>query len=85
MVINRIDHIGADWLIYQELDDLIDAVQRGNRRIKNFDCSCFDGNYVTQTVDDAYLDKISCLRNDSAKDKGKEALNVVGMELHNNA
>ncbi len=78
-------YIGADWLIYQDIDDLIDAVQRGNRRIKNFDCSCFDGKYVTKTVDDDYLNKISCLRGDSAKDNGEEALNVVGMELHNNA
>jgi amidophosphoribosyltransferase len=77
--------IGADWLIYQDLDDLIDAVQKGNRRIKKFDCSCFDGVYVTKTVDDDYLDKIRTLRNDSAKEKTEEQLNVVGMELHNNA
>jgi len=77
--------IGADWLIYQDLDDLIDAVQEGNRLVKKFDCSCFDGNYVTKTVGDEYLNKISSLRNDSAKDKGEEQLNVVGMDLHNNA
>jgi len=77
--------IGADWLIYQDLDDLIDAVQKGNRKVKKFDCSCFDGNYVTKTVGDDYLHKISTLRNDSAKDKGEEQLNVVGMDLHNNA
>ena len=79
------DTIGADWLIYQDLDDLIDAVQKGNRRIKKFDCSCFDGRYVTKTVDDEYLDKISNLRNDSAKDSGEEQVTVIGMELHNNA
>jgi amidophosphoribosyltransferase len=77
--------IGADWLIYQDLDDLIDAVQKGNRNVKRFDCSCFDGHYVTKTVGDDYLHKISTLRNDSAKDKGEEQLNVVGMDLHNNA
>ena len=79
------DYIGADWLIYQELDDLVDAVQKGNRRIKKFDCSCFDGKYVTKTVDDEYLDKISNLRNDSAKDSGEDQVTVIGMELHNNA
>jgi len=77
--------IGADWLIYQDLDDLIDAVQKGNRSVKKFDCSCFDGHYVTKTVGDEYLNKISTLRKDSAKDKGEEQLNVVGMDLHNNA
>ncbi len=79
------EYIGADWLIYQELDDLVDAVQEGNRRIKDFDCSCFDGKYVTKTVDDDYLDKISNLRNDSAKEAAEEQITVIGMELHNNA
>ncbi len=78
------EYIGADWLIYQELDDLIDAVQKGNRRIKKFDCSCFDGKYVTKTVGNDYLDKVRSLRNDSAKEASEEQLNVVGMELHNN-
>ena len=79
------NYIGADWLIYQDLDDLIDAVQKGNRSIKKFDCSCFDGKYVTKTVDLDYLDKVRSLRNDSAKEAIDEQLNVVGMELHNKA
>ena len=78
------EYIGADWLIYQDLDDLVDAVQKGNRSITRFDCSCFDGNYVTSTVGDDYLSKISILRNDSAKSRGEEAV-IEGMELHNNA
>jgi amidophosphoribosyltransferase len=59
--------IGADWLIYQDLDDLIAAVQRGNADIKTFDCSCFDGVYVTQDVDDDYFEHLSNQRNDVAK------------------
>jgi len=76
--------IGADWLIYQDLDDLIDAVQKGNRAITEFDCSCFNGKYVTRTIDDDYLNKVRNTRNDSSKDKGDDSLNVVGMDLHNN-
>ena len=79
------EYIGADWLIYQDLEDLVDAVQKGNRSIKKFDCSCFDGKYVTKTVDHDYLDKISNLRNDSAKEATDEETTVIGMELHNNA
>ena len=79
------EYIGADWLIYQDLDDLIDAVQKGNRSIKKFDCSCFDGKYVTKTVGVDYLDKVRSLRNDSAKEASEEKLNVVGMDLHNKA
>lgn len=78
------EYIGADWLIYQELDDLIDAVQEGNREISGFDCSCFDGRYVTDTVDTDYLDKISNLRADSAKEASEDQVTVIGMELHNN-
>jgi len=59
--------IGADWLVYQDLDDLITAVQRGNEDIKSFDCSCFDGVYVTQDVDDNYFQRLSDMRNDAAK------------------
>jgi hypothetical protein len=39
--------LGADWLIYQDLEDLIWAVQDGNEKIKHFDTSCFSGEYVT--------------------------------------
>ena len=63
---------------------LIDAVQKGNRAITEFDCSCFNGKYVTRTIDDDYLNKIRNTRNDAAKDNGDESLNVIGMDLHNN-
>jgi amidophosphoribosyltransferase len=59
--------IGADWLIYQDLEDLIDACRRGNPRITQFDTSCFDGKYITGDVSSGYLDRIGQLRNDDAK------------------
>ena len=34
--------IGADKLIYQDLDDLVAAVQENNPEINDFDCSCFN-------------------------------------------
>jgi amidophosphoribosyltransferase len=61
--------IGADKLIYQELDDLIWSVQQGNPNIKSFDCSCFDGKYITKDVDKEYLDHIETQRSDSNKEK----------------
>ncbi len=39
--------LGADRLIYQDIEDLIESVRRGNSRLTHFDCSVFDGNYVT--------------------------------------
>ncbi len=59
--------IGADWIIYQDLQDLIDSGTEGAEGIKRFECSVFDGNYITGDVDRAYLDRIEALRNDSAK------------------
>lgn len=59
--------IGADKMIYQELDDLIDAVKKGNSKIKHFDTSCFNHQYITDDIDKAYLERINTLRNDSAQ------------------
>lgn len=59
--------IGADWLIYQDLEDLIAAVQKGNEEIKHFDSSCFNGEYITQDIDEAYFNRLSDQRNDVAK------------------
>jgi len=72
--------IGADWLIYQDLEDLVAAVQKGNKNIKYFDSSCFDGEYVTQDIDDAYFERLSGQRNDAAKQKKKKN-NKVASQL----
>jgi amidophosphoribosyltransferase len=61
--------IGADKLIYQSLDDLIWCVQHGNKNIAEFDCSCFNGQYVTGDIDQQYLSDIEMLRADSVKAK----------------
>ena len=61
------EFIGADWLIYQNLEDLIDAAQQGNPDIKNFECSIFNGKYVTDDIDEDYLMKLEAQRNDITK------------------
>ena len=61
------EFIKADWLIYQNLDDLIMAAQTGNEEIKQFECSIFDGKYVTDDIDDTYLKNLEELRNDKSK------------------
>jgi amidophosphoribosyltransferase len=63
------DMIGADRLIYQDLDDLIAAAREGNPHIERFDCSVFNGEYVTGDIDDAYLDALQTARSDAAKKK----------------
>jgi amidophosphoribosyltransferase len=61
------DAIGADWLVYQDIEDLISASAEGNSQIPRFDCAVFDGDYVTGDVDAEYLRKLDEARNDSAK------------------
>ena len=58
--------IGADAVIYQDLDDLIDAVQKkGKDCIDRFDTSVFNGDYVTKDVTPSYLDQLQAERNDA--------------------
>jgi amidophosphoribosyltransferase len=60
--------IGADWMIFQELDDLKDSVSEGNTdTICDFDSSVFDGYYVTGDIDTPYLERLDQKRKDAAK------------------
>jgi amidophosphoribosyltransferase len=68
--------IGADWLIYQDLGDLIRAVKYDNGEITNFDTSCFSGEYVTGDVTSEYLGYVGQERSDDAKTR-REALRAV--------
>ena len=60
--------IGADWLVYQDIEDLIASAQKGNDSIAKFDTSCFTGEYITGDVSEDYLARIESQRNDSAKE-----------------
>jgi amidophosphoribosyltransferase len=56
--------IGADRLIYQDLDALIEDCRSVNPAIEEFETSCFSGQYVTGDVTPEYLASIEALRND---------------------
>jgi amidophosphoribosyltransferase len=79
--------IGADWLVFQDLDDLVACSKEGNPAADGFDCSVFDGKYVTGDVDQNYLDWVESLRNDEAQTKRREYLQAEGavVGLHNDA
>jgi amidophosphoribosyltransferase len=51
--------IGADLLIYQELEALKRAVRSANPKLKEFEASCFDGYYVTGDVTADYLSHLA--------------------------
>jgi amidophosphoribosyltransferase len=59
--------IGADELIFQDLDDLKDAITEACPGLTTFDTSVFDGVYVTGDITEEYLDTLERQRNDAAK------------------
>lgn len=60
---------GADRLIFQDLQDLIEAAREGNPDIAQFEASVFDGVYITGDVNQDYLSRIQQMRSDGAKAK----------------
>lgn len=73
--------IGADKMIYQDLEDLVDAVRKGNKNIQHFDTSCFDHQYITGDIDDTYLANIDALRNDDAQ--MERNIETAIIDMHN--
>jgi amidophosphoribosyltransferase len=77
--------IGADRILFQDLEDLIDAVvKKGKTDIQRFDTSVFSGEYVTGDVSNDYLEQLELLRNDQAKNKSKAADRSI-LDLYNNS
>ncbi len=72
--------MGADRMIYQDLDDLVDAVRKGNPEIKKFDTSCFSNEYITGDVDETYLERIEVLRNDGAQASRNTENSIIEMQ-----
>ncbi|WP_032114692.1 amidophosphoribosyltransferase [Candidatus Arsenophonus nilaparvatae] len=72
--------IGADDLIFQDLTDLIAAVREENPDITTFECSVFNGVYVTKDIDQAYLDYLENLRRE---DQLKEHNEIENLEIYN--
>jgi amidophosphoribosyltransferase len=61
--------IGADRLIYQDIEDLVACAREGNPNLDGFECSVFSGCYVTGDVNSDYLRDLSDARSDSAKQR----------------
>lgn len=66
------EEIGADWILYQDIEDLIEAVCVGQDKITDFDASCFTGEYLTGDVSEEYLRQIESLRSDDVKQDNKD-------------
>ena len=64
--------LGADGLIYQTVEDLLQAGLGMNSQIPRFDASCFNGDYVTGDIDDAYLTRLE----GAGRGKGKQGVSA---------
>jgi len=75
--------IGADWLVYQDLEDLKKSCLSGaNTDVEEFDCSVFDAHYVTGDINEEYFARLQASRSDASKAK-KAAMENVAIDLHN--
>ncbi|MCY4041356.1 MAG: amidophosphoribosyltransferase [Gammaproteobacteria bacterium] len=77
--------VGADKVIYQQLDDLIDSVRSAGGRMAEFDCSVFNGEYVTGGVDAETFGRLARARSNTAKRKARVVQDTDLVEIHNHA
>ncbi|MBV27541.1 MAG: amidophosphoribosyltransferase [Gammaproteobacteria bacterium] len=79
--------IGADWLLYQSIEDLKESCHEGNPHVRDFECSAFDGRYVTGDIGADYLARVSAARSDASKRQQELSLFVDTnvLDLHNHS
>lgn len=58
--------IGADWLIFQDLEALIEAAREGNETIDAFEDSVFTGQYIPHPVESHYFERLARRRGESS-------------------
>lgn len=73
--------LGVDGLIFQTLDDLIEACHDGNPDVTDFESSVFTGNYIAGDIDDAYLNSLEALRDENELNAQIDA--NLHLEVHN--
>lgn len=76
-------YIGADWLVYQDLDALVESLREVNPAIQNYELSVFNGEYVTGDIDEAYLAALESKRSDVAKSATSDDQSGGDIGLHN--
>lgn len=75
--------IRAEGLIYQSLEDLEKAVRMENPELKEFETSVFNGTYITNDIDENYLNYLDKVRNDDAKADKAWNDSTENLEIYN--
>ncbi len=68
--------IGADRLIYQDLDALVEDCRSVNPKIQHFETSCFTGIYITGDITPEYLASVEAQRNDGEIQRRQEIVST---------
>jgi amidophosphoribosyltransferase len=71
--------LGADGLIYQDVEAMKQAVTDANPRLNKFDAACFDQRYITGDIDTNYLDQLEARM--SAQRRLAEATDLNQLDL----
>ena len=79
------DIIGADWLVYQDIEDLLACSREGNEAIEDFECSVFDGCYKAGRIDKDYLSAIEAARAEGSAIRVAASQDGAVVGLHNDA
>ena len=79
------EYIGCDKLIYQDLDDLIEAVSAGSDKVSQFDTSCFSGVYASGDITQEYLDSLDTARNDDAQTETNKKMPQESVGIYNHS
>ncbi len=75
------EQIGADYVLYQCLDDLIASVLTNNSDVVSFDTSVFDGKYITGGVSKAFLSQLNDQRSDGVREVDQDAVLYEAVDL----
>jgi amidophosphoribosyltransferase len=74
--------IGADKLVYQDVEAMKQAVRDINPALRDFDASCFDGKYITGDIDEAYLERLETARSQADRDGTSASGDTERSQLH---
>ena len=57
------EYLNVDALLYQKIDDLVEAVTRKGKHYIDHPCmACLDGNYVAKDIDEAKINEMETMR-----------------------
>lgn len=77
-------YIKCDWIVYQTIDAVkrsVKSLEDPKHPINGFDCSCFDGIYVTKDITPTYLRVLGEKRHTKNYDNASASPNI--MDLYN--